>query len=123
MIINHLTIQYPNYFDAVITEIRYSKLLSGYKVCKIIQQFKYRIINLIMFYFVFLLFILYYSTIFCALFHSTQVNWITEIGYSFSITLLISIIHSFICNVIKVLALRCQCMFLYNLFLCFKSFY
>ena len=85
------------------------------EISKIIKCLRIKIINFIMFEFLFMLFFFYYVTAFCQIYHKTQVSWLLDFASSYFISLLISFTVSLICTILYIISIKYKSNKLYKL--------
>ena len=82
---------------------------------KILRCLKIKIIIFFITEMLVLLFFLYYVTLFCQVYKSTQVSWIYDILVSYALSLLIAIIISLICSFLYLISYKKKIKFLYKI--------
>lgn len=85
------------------------------KIAKILKCLKIKIIIFFVLEFILQLFFLYYITVFCSIYKSTQISWIFDIINSYFFSFLVSLGVSFIFSIIYVVAYKYKIKILYNI--------
>ncbi|MCQ2821583.1 MAG: hypothetical protein MJ252_30360 [archaeon] len=106
--------------DVVLAEVKQKKYLIGFAV-KLIKMAKKKIAIYISVTSIMILFFIYYITVFCAVYHGCQESWFIGGCLSIAISLGINIGISLFLVIFRVISLKCECMYLYNLYLLAKG--
>ena len=104
---------YTFYFDIISKETHYS--VNFLKICdKFIYRVKKQLFIFFIFNLIFMLWMLYYCTIFCYIYNHNQFDWFKGGWYSFFISILTTIIISFIISLIRFISINKEIKYLYN---------
>ncbi len=85
------------------------------KIDSILRCLKIKIICFIILEIIFMLFFFYYVTAFCQVYQSTQVSWILDCLSSYAISLVITIVLSFVCAICYIVSLKYKIKIIYKI--------
>ena len=85
------------------------------EIVKILKCLKIKIIFFLIFEFSFLIFFLYYVTIFCHIYQKTQLSWLLDSILSYVLSILFTLVLSFLCAIFYKIALRNKTRLLYRI--------
>lgn len=85
------------------------------EIVKILKCLKIKIIFFLIFEFSFLIFFLYYLTIFCHIYQKTQLSWLLDSILSYVISIVFTLVLSFLCVIFYKIALRNKARLLYRI--------
>ena len=86
-----------------------------HKARKVLNRLKKKLVAFFIINFIFVLFFWYYVSAFCAVYHDTQISWVTGGVISFGISLLVPFLICLLFSSIRVLALKYQHKTLYSI--------
>ena len=86
-----------------------------YKIIKIFESLKIKIVFFIVFEFLLMLFFLYFITAFCEVYKSTQNSWLYDSFSSFLLSIPLELLISFIISLLYISSIRMKIKFIYNI--------
>ena len=108
-------------FEVIINEVRGIKIENF--VYKNVERAKKKIMYTYFLVFIFMLYLLYYLTIFCKIFRNVQVSWFIGGWVSLLISFAINVLSSVLFALMKRIAIENKCKCLYNILLYVKLKY
>ena len=102
------SIHYYFLIDTIINESNNSNEY-GLSMKTILKHIHNRLFWIYTGYYIIILFLFYYSNVFCYLYQYTQYKWIIETAYSELLLLVLSLVFSFIFSTIKIISLHTKC--------------
>ena len=100
----------------------YTKKQIHVEIHKIMICLKIKLIFFFILEFIFMLFFFYYATAFCQVYQSTQTSWLLDCLSSYGISLIATIIFSFICALFYIISIKCKIKVLYKIITFIYSF-
>ena len=94
-----------------------TKKLIQNNINRIMRCLKVKIICFFILEFIFMLFFFYYATAFCQVYQSTQISWLLDCLSSYGISLIVTIVFSFIFALLYIISLKYQLQYLYKIIL------
>ena len=92
------------------------------KIEKIMKCLKFKIVFFIIFELIFILFFFYYVVAFCQVYQKTQISWLLDCFSSYVISLIFTILLSYICALLYRLAIKNRKRILYKILMFIYSF-
>ena len=92
-----------------------TKIKIDYEIKNIIKCLKIKIIFFIILEPLFMLFFLYYATIFCQVYKNTQISWLLDTISSYAISILITLFVSFFCTILYKISVNYKNNILYKI--------
>jgi hypothetical protein len=99
-----------------------TKKLIQSNINRIMRCLKVKIICFFILEFIFMLFFFYYATAFCQVYQSTQNSWLLDCLSSYGISLIVTIVFSFICALLYIISLKYRLQYLYKIITFIYSF-
>ena len=99
-----------------------TKKLIQNNINRIMRCLKVKIICFFILEFIFMLFFFYYATAFCQVYQSTQISWLLDCLSSYGISLIVTIVFSFIFALLYIISLKYQLQYLYKIITFIYSF-